>query len=638
MGHGVTTLKKINSVMAELNPKRRIIIWPITLFIGLMIFVFSLTSITDKNNNKLLQRNLNSLSINLEKNLIASTGGLEKAHNYLSSQTILKNNVLALRKFINVERFLVLISMNDRLILTTADQAKAAKTTFKSIREFNLLDHHFKIVVIPTAEWMQDNVATPSYYIFVLGTLFALLAAIIIFLAEKIRRDSYNSSFVKRVLENEIENQMHTENELTDLHRTFDMATHSGHIGVWDWHIQDDKLTWNKMMFEIYGLPPDITPSYEAWRNTLVKEDLIRVETLLDSALKGEAPFNTTFRIKHLNGKISYIFAAGKIEWDKKGNPTRFIGINTDMTQTKKTEEILSSANIGTWEWDLERNEFHLSANFLNMLGYDMKRYSTLSAPEWRELIHPDDVEMYQILLQKHLSGETFYYESEYRIKDNFHRWVWVNDRGKILSRNEKQEPTTMSGIYLDISERKKAEDGIRYLANHDQLTNLSSRRLAIEELQDLIKHAQEKNEVFAVLFIDIDNFKQVNDTFGHAVGDKVIKEFSERLIFCVRESDFIARMGGDEFLAILKDVKSEVNSVRIGQQMVYILGQPYNFDTHMIYVTASIGLSIFPKDGVEVALLLKQADEAMYEVKHANKNNVMAFSTLKNKRLQKPN
>jgi diguanylate cyclase (GGDEF)-like protein/PAS domain S-box-containing protein len=190
-----------------------------------------------------------------------------------------------------------------------------------------------------------------------------------------------------------------------------------------------------------------------------------------------------------------------------------------------------------------------------------------------------------------------------------------------------------------DITEQKKAEEQIRQLAYYDSLTNLPNRRFYKEVLFRALKHAARYQKIFAVLFIDLDNLKQVNDTFGHDMGDKVLKEVAGRLEHCLRESDYLARqckdgtkstvsrIGGDEFIVLLSEIANEQNAVCVSQRILKDLSKPYTLKGQEAHISASIGIALYPKDGNDPEKLLKNADMAMYSAKEKGKNNYQFFS-----------
>jgi Amt family ammonium transporter len=171
-------------------------------------------------------------------------------------------------------------------------------------------------------------------------------------------------------------------------------------------------------------------------------------------------------------------------------------------------------------------------------------------------------------------------------------------------------------GIYQDVSARKQSEEQLQYLATHDLLTGLPNRNLFNDRLNRAFERSRRNGHAFAVFFLDLDGFKQVNDTFGHHKGDLVLQQVANRLKNCVRESDTLARVGGDEFSYIFEDLKDIQSAIHVSSKILDQLKEPFVLDEKEVWITASIGISLYPDDGEDTDTLLKKADAAMYQAK----------------------
>jgi diguanylate cyclase (GGDEF)-like protein len=213
------------------------------------------------------------------------------------------------------------------------------------------------------------------------------------------------------------------------------------------------------------------------------------------------------------------------------------------------------------------------------------------------------------------------FYEHEMRLRHKNGGWIWTLDRGKVVVWGNDGKPLIMSGAHQDITARKQAEEKIQHMANHDGLTDLPSLRLARDRLSMAMSLARRNKTMAAVMFLDLDGFKAVNDTFGHEAGDEVIKEVAKRLRSSVRETDTVARIGGDEFLLVITELKSTPKMAGIAEKVIRILSEPIFYKCVMATVGVSIGIAIFPRDGANVDYLIQLADEAMYKVKASGKS-----------------
>lgn len=182
-----------------------------------------------------------------------------------------------------------------------------------------------------------------------------------------------------------------------------------------------------------------------------------------------------------------------------------------------------------------------------------------------------------------------------------------------------------------DISERKDAERRISHMASHDALTNLPNRALLQDRIEQTLQHNRRRNHMAALLFVDLDKFKIINDTLGHAVGDGLLKEVSRRLLAAVRSEDTVARQGGDEFIILLSQISHPLDAGAIAQKLLDTLALPFHISRHELHISASIGISIFPDDGNEIGELLKNSDIAMYHAKESGRSNFQFFSAMMN-------
>jgi diguanylate cyclase (GGDEF)-like protein/PAS domain S-box-containing protein len=192
--------------------------------------------------------------------------------------------------------------------------------------------------------------------------------------------------------------------------------------------------------------------------------------------------------------------------------------------------------------------------------------------------------------------------------------------------KDDAGKPVEFVSLFIDITQRKRSEAEIAYRANYDALTGLPNRNLLAERLGQALKQARREHSRVAVMFVDLDFFKQVNDTLGHAVGDRLLQAVAERMRHCVRETDTIARQGGDEFVVLLADVKETSDAAMIAEKIIAQLAAPFQLDDHEIHIGASIGITLFPDDGRDVETLFRNADLAMYRAKDGGRNNAQFF------------
>ena len=287
----------------------------------------------------------------------------------------------------------------------------------------------------------------------------------------------------------------------------------------------------------------------------------------------------------------------------------------------------LEGAGDGVWDWNMVTDEVFRSAKWKKIYGYDDNDLEE-TATAGRRLVHEEDVAHQLADTQAYLDGKRDIYESEFRLKCKDGSWKWTLSRGMVISYSADGKPLRMIGTHTDISERKKAEAQVIRLAHYDQITNLPNRTLFLDRFQHDIKKVQRNKQFITLLYLDLDRFKEINDTLGHDMGDLLLKEAAERLVKCVRQDDTVARMGGDEFTVILNNLNNQISTERIAQNILDKFTEPFHLGGEVVYITTSIGISVYPVDGTEVDVLLKNADQAMYAAKEQGRNRYHYFTS----------
>ena len=280
----------------------------------------------------------------------------------------------------------------------------------------------------------------------------------------------------------------------------------------------------------------------------------------------------------------------------------------------------VSGAKDGLWDWDLEASRIYFSLRWKSMLGFAEEEIGE-DPMEWFSRIHPEDLPAVQLAISAHLSGQAPDFESEHRMlhRDGGHRWVLT--RG-LAVRNGEGKAYRMAGSQSDITARKAAEARLLHDAFHDPLTGLPNRALFMDRLGMAIAHAKRRlSYTFAVLFIDLDRFKNVNDSLGHSAGDELLVAVARRFESCLRPGDTVARLGGDEFTILLDEVADLDQAVQVAQRLHREMVRPFRVQGHEVFVTLSLGITVgaggdydHPED------VLRDADTAMYGAKGSGK------------------
>lgn len=286
----------------------------------------------------------------------------------------------------------------------------------------------------------------------------------------------------------------------------------------------------------------------------------------------------------------------------------------------------LEGAGEGVWDWNLQTDEVFRSGQWHKIYGYAENDIGKTAA-DGRQLIHPEDLPRAVEDINAYLQGNTDSFTSEFRLLCKDGSWKWTLSRGMIVKTSADGRPLRMIGTHTNISERKYSEDQIFRLAHFDSVTGLPNRVLFQDRLQQDIEIAKRSSYSLALMFLDLDRFKEVNDTLGHDAGDALLKEAARRLLECVRVSDTVARLGGDEFTIILNNSSSLTSVEHVAQQVLSRLSRPFELGDEIVYVSASVGITMFPQDAEEAEVLLKNADQAMYAAKEQGRNCMHFFT-----------
>lgn len=285
----------------------------------------------------------------------------------------------------------------------------------------------------------------------------------------------------------------------------------------------------------------------------------------------------------------------------------------------------LDAGSAGVWDWNLSTGETWFSDVWMTMLGYQPGELLG-NVSTWEKLIHPEDKPHAQRLVEAHLRGETSHYECEQRLRCKDGSWGWVLARGKVAERNADAEPMRFVGTHVDIRSRKEAEFQIAYMARHDSLTDLPNRALFQERLNAQLLDAARHDHVSAVLCLDLDRFKAVNDTFGHLAGDAVLRELSARMKRLLRATDTLARLGGDEFGILIADASDRAGLEALAGRLVESAKQPVKFGEFQAEVGLSVGIAFTPEHGTDAETVFRRADMALYYTKALGRNGWRLF------------
>lgn len=432
--------------------------------------------------------------------------------------------------------------------------------------------------------------------------------------------------------------------QTTDLLR---LAQEAAGAGIWHWSL-DEAVAHNSpesarmLGFDCEpGLADWITISRAQWAARVHPDDLAQVRAAHAAALQSGTTYKAEYRVKRAEGSEGYrwLMSFGRIIRDEAtGKPLRIVGLDLDITERRTTEVALlqsqtllrtseerlalalDSGNDGLWDWNVTTGHVWYSDRWHTMLGYAQEEVEQ-HIRSWERLTHPDDIQQAQVLLTEHFEGRSASYASEHRMLARCGKHTWVLARGRVVARDEYGAPLRMVGTYIDISERKAAEQRIAYMARHDALTGLPNRTVFHEHLEQRLAEVRRGRGQSALLCLDLDRFKSVNDTLGHPAGDDLLRQIAARLRTTVREGDVVVRLGGDEFAIIISHLDHAHQASKLAQRVIDAVGQPLDLGGVLVTVGISIGVALAPMNGDAPEVLLKNADLALYRAKAGARN-----------------
>ena len=401
-------------------------------------------------------------------------------------------------------------------------------------------------------------------------------------------------------------------------------AINSSEDGIWEYNIQTNITSVSKRWLDIIGYEEnEYQSSVESWKSLLHPDDREQaLGILLNSIANKIESAHVRYRVRHKNGQWIWIHDRAKILFDSDGTPLIVAGFRTDITKQIELENhneelaaIVQNASIEVYVLNAKTLQYvYANDGALKSLGYSLDELKNLTLKDINPELTDEQIDIFRQYLNhispvlSNISRHKRKNGSFYPVQASIHKLMY-------------QGQASVVTFDTDISELTATQDQLRHLATHDALTGLPNRILFHDRLQMAIKKNQRKKEKIAVLFVDLDHFKQINDSLGHPVGDKLLILVAKRLQTLLRESDTIARMGGDEFNILVDEITNTEILIDISEKLVHAFQEPFIIDKHRLYATLSIGISIYPEDGASTEVLLKNADTAMYRAKNEGRN-----------------
>jgi len=431
-----------------------------------------------------------------------------------------------------------------------------------------------------------------------------------------------------------------TEQESAKLSEQLQLALDAANLGWWCYDPVAEVIFFDKRQERILGLFSQ-RQTREEILNRIHPDDRENVWRKVAAALNpaDPRPYEAEYRYFMPDHSVRWLKAYGMATFKGEGHDrqaTSLVGTVGDITASKKDEEALRLAaavyedsSEAMMVLDENRNIIMVNHAFADITGYEAadvigQHPRFLRIDHQDEALRKEDDDFYQNLWRQ--ADESGRFKGEIWLKRKDGQFIALQITVNVIT-GEAGMPRRYVMLLSDITEKKRSDDLIWNQANFDTLTGLANRRFFRDRLEHEVRNARRSNLPLALMFIDLDGFKDVNDTLGHDMGDLLLKEAAERLYRCVRESDTVARQGGDEFTIILTELHDPGNADQVARHILKALSEPVTLGKEQAYVSASIGITLYPNDAVEVEDLIRNADQAMYEAKQRGKNQYQYFT-----------
>ncbi|MHA6491855.1 EAL domain-containing protein [Pseudomonas borbori] len=409
------------------------------------------------------------------------------------------------------------------------------------------------------------------------------------------------------------------------------LAIEASELGLWDWNLQSDEVHHSQLK-EIFGVEPEaVQAMLRDLKPRLHPDDLSVLRRALIEHMKGRSDgYQVEYRIKHASGHWVWIEDRGRaVERDAQGRVVRMLGTRRNISARKQQEQqqqlaatVFEAASEGIVILDPDYRLLSVNQAFSQVTGY---RQEEVLGKSVLSLIGSRDTRRQYHLIRMELESTGSWRGELIETRKNgelYPQWLQLN-----VVRDSRGNVSHIVGFFADLSSRREAEERLRYLSHYDELTGLANRTLFKERLHEASQRARQSGRSIALLHIDLDRFKLLNDSLGHEVADQLLRQMSRRLTQTISEADTIARLSGDEFAILLDSYGSLSSLARMASRLLTKLRMPMTVGGQELVVSASLGISLLPDNAREVSALVSQANMAMQHAKHLGGNTFQFFT-----------
>jgi len=427
------------------------------------------------------------------------------------------------------------------------------------------------------------------------------------------------------------------ENQLRDSEQRLRLSQASGGIGTWEYDFITDESICSRNIFQQLKFPWSAEKS--SWDDVfaaIFPEDHAHVNEVINRHIAEGSNLDFEYRITDTEGETRWMRSIGEVEFDADGNPLKMRGTIQDITVQKSASEklqlsarVFNDTHEGITITNAQQEIIDINPAFSDITGYSRDEIigqnpSMLSSGK-------QSPEFYAVMW-KEINKQGYWQGEVWNRKKTGELYAELLTISTLIDDNDKV--INYVGVFTDITHSKQQQEKLSLMAHYDILTGLPNRALFVDRFHQAIARSKRTEHQLAVCFLDLDNFKPVNDNYGHDVGDQLLVEVAQRITASIREVDTVSRQGGDEFALLLNDMESYGQCELAVERILHALAQPYLIDDYAHNITASIGVTLFPDDNEDIDTLIRHADNAMYQAKQSGKHRYHFFDRKQDQQL----
>ena len=494
-----------------------------------------------------------------------------------------------------------------------------------AVFDISIPNGHWTFQAYPVNGWRDYSVLLFGGF---LGLLFISLATFSSFLLTRLRLNYSRLEIIVKERTKALEGNLE---QLAESEKKLLLSQRVGGIGIWEWNIKTNDFFWSEQVAQLFGhLPTQMNTTYDNFLNVIHPDDRDKIAATLNKCKESDAEYNIDHRVVWSDGQVRWFNEKGNVIRDDSGKALKMLGVVVDITERKIIEDklhlssqVFSNTHEGIFITDTNNLIVDVNPGFCKITGYS--REEVIGQNPRILSSGKQDPEFY-IDMWRHINEQDHWQGEVWNCKKSGELYAELLNISILKDDNNKV--VNYVAVFTDITLMKGHQGQLERIAHYDLLTNLPNRALLADRLSQAMLQCKRHGRSLAVVFLDLDGFKAVNDNYGHSVGDELLIALSARMKEALREGDSLARIGGDEFVAVLTDLAKVEDCHPLLQRLLLASSEPITVDDVIFNVSASIGVTLYPQDNVDADLLMRHADQAMYVAKESGKNRYHLFDT----------